>query len=67
MKMRGPGPELNVHNYLLPATGRKTTRDNWTKDNGFKFSDVKTQVVHFSKIQGLHNLPELKLGGEKLY
>ena len=30
------------------------------------FFILSSQVVPFSKIQDLHNLPELKLGGEKL-
>ena len=39
---------------------------NWTTKNGFKFSIAKTNVVHYSKLPGMHNLPDLRLGNEQL-
>ena len=38
----------------------------WTRSNGFKSSISRTQVVHYTKLRGIHRPPELKLGNEKL-
>ena len=38
----------------------------WTMENGFKFSIAKTNIVHYTKIPGIHNLPDLRLGNELL-
>ena len=37
--------------------------DKWATENGFKFSQTKTQCVHFSQSRKLQPDPELKLGG----
>ena len=38
----------------------------WTTENGFKFSIAKTNIVHFTKLPGIHNLPDLRLGNDLL-
>ena len=42
------------------------TLHRWTLENGFKFSITKTKAVHFSKLNGLHNIPPLKLGNVEI-
>ena len=39
---------------------------NWTTENGFKFSKSKTQCVHFCQLRKLHCDPELFLDGTKI-
>ena len=39
---------------------------NWTTKNGFKFSTAKTNMVHYTKLPGMHNRPDLRLGNEQL-
>ena len=36
---------------------------DWTNENGFKFSTSKTQCVHFCKLRKLHNDPVITLNG----
>ena len=36
---------------LTKLQGALNRLDNWTKNNGFKCTNVKTQVVHFSKFE----------------
>ena len=35
--------------------------ENWASNNGFKFSKLKTQCVHFCQLRKVHNDPELYL------
>ena len=57
-------PDLNTIKNTLQTVLNKLNA--WTLTNGFKFSSSKTQVVHFSKLRGIHLPPTLKLGGETL-
>ena len=38
----------------------------WALENGFKFSNTKTQCMHFCLFRGLHNGPALKLDGVEI-
>ena len=57
-------PDLNI----IKATLQRELNNlhSWTRKNGFKFSNSKTQVVHYTKLRGIHLPPELKLGNEIL-
>ena len=37
--------------------------EDWALHNGFKFSEPKTQCVHFCQLRKVHNDPELYLYG----
>ena len=57
-------PDLNVIKNKLQHSLNQLS--SWALKNGFKFSSSKTQLVHFTKIPGLHNQPSLKLKNEEL-
>ena len=40
--------------------------DDWATSNGFKFSKLKTQYVHFCKLRKVHNDPVLYLYGSSI-
>ena len=56
--------DVNIIRSKLQLTINKLF--TWAKNNGFKFSSSKTQLVHFTKLPGLHQSPQLKLGNEEL-
>ena len=58
------GPDLRQIGQTLQTTLNGLNK--WTMENGFKFSIAKTNVVHYTKSPGIHNLPDLRLGNELL-
>merc|ERR1712002_710162 len=58
------GPDLRHIGQILQTALQGL--HNWTTKNGFKFSTTKTNVVHYTKLPGIHNLPNLRLGHEQL-
>ena len=46
---------LNIIEYEMQLCLSKLNQ--WTKENGFKFSVTKTKAIHFTTIPGLHQNP----------
>lgn len=40
--------------------------EDWANENGFKFSKIKTQCVHFCQLRGLHPDPNLTIYGSQI-
>ena len=40
--------------------------EDWSTNNGFRFSKSKTQCVHFCKLRRIHNDPTLYLHGSQI-
>ena len=63
--------QIGFRHYDLATLGRNmqcslNKLHSWAIRNGFKFSATKTKLVHFTKINGIHNKPALKLGNSDL-
>ena len=52
-----------IKNVLQSALGKLSS---WTSTNGFKFSSLKTKIVHFTKSNSLVQSPALRIGNEPL-
>jgi hypothetical protein len=50
----------------LRLQGAKNRLSHWALENGFSFSVVKAQGVHFTRLRGLHPHPSLFLNNSGL-